>query len=129
MFAGAATLFTSGLMIGRYIFPLSEKQETQVSQLEDGEIQGEIVRDFIYDNPMGKFYRIELEILAGKMAYPVLALPEELDELNASYKSREEAGIGDIIVVNLKKSNIISLDEKVLLPEDIRLLPMEKDKR
>ena len=115
---------SAGIVVGIYLVPHSANRDrAQTWQLKDGEIKGELVRDFLYDTPMGTFYRVNVQTSDGNMAYPILALPEELNSLNQKYTSREESGTeGDLIAINLKGSMIMSLDEKILIPSDIRIL-------
>ncbi len=90
-------------------------------------LQGELVEDYVQNEGNGwNFYRIFVKTDSGIVTYPIIGDSLELVNLERQFKSREEAileGInrGDMIGIN-PKSNIFSLQETILTPDDIKKL-------
>ena len=101
-----------GVATGRYVFPDISSSENR--------IRGELVSDYVYDTPIGKFYRIELNTPYGRLSYPVLCDDEELIFLPDNYTSREDNSAGGDILSIDPDTNVFSLDESILLPKNIK---------
>ncbi len=86
-------------------------------------VRGELLKDGRQDIPsFGPVYRIFIRTEKGVVTYPFLASENEISEMSKRYVSREDSGTeGNYIGVN-PNTNMFTLDEVMLSPENIRLI-------
>ena len=87
-------------------------------------VRGELLDDKIQSTAIGLFYRVNMQTEDGIVSYPILASEEGLSQLEAEFNGRYEGEgreRGNVLAIN-QVSNVISLDEVVLLPKNIRKL-------
>ena len=85
-------------------------------------IKGELAQDYIQNlGSFGELYRIVVQTDKGLISYPILGEPNEIRDLERNLVSRGESPThkGDTIAIN-PKSSVFSLDEVILLPENIK---------
>ena len=90
-------------------------------------LKGELIKDYVHKmQPEGNVYRIVVQNSEGIVTYPVIGDSAELARLERYFVSREDNGVkGDSIAIN-PESVIFSLDEVILLPENIKKIRQQK---